>query len=195
VDGVPLWQAADLAPWEATARWLARLHRREIPAASRLLRHDTVHLRRWLERARAMTPPGALDGVEPAAERAIERLASLPVCLVHGELYPSNVLVQGGPDGPRVRPVDWETLGAGPGVLDLAALVSGDWEPQRRDRVVGAYAGGHPRAGAELARDLDAAGLLVALQWLGWSATWSPPAEHRHDWLAEARAAAGRLAG
>jgi hypothetical protein len=30
------------------------------------------------------------------------------------------------------------------------------------------------------------------MQWLGWSAEWMPPAEHRHDWLGEALALAER---
>jgi hypothetical protein len=33
---------------------------------------------------------------------------------------------------------------------------------------------------------LDAARLLLALQWLGWSPDWSPPVAHAHDWEAEA---------
>ena len=28
--------------------------------------------------------------------------------------------------------------------------------------------------------------LHLAIQWLGWSRDWSPPAEHAHDWLADA---------
>jgi hypothetical protein len=39
--------------------------------------------------------------------------------------------------------------------------------------------------------DLDAARLLICVQWLGWAPGWTPPAEHRHDWLAEARQLAG----
>jgi len=31
------------------------------------------------------------------------------------------------------------------------------------------------------------------MQWLGWSADWSPPAEHAHDWLGEAIAMAEQL--
>ena len=35
---------------------------------------------------------------------------------------------------------------------------------------------------------VTSASLLVALQWLGWSDDWTPPPEHRHDWLSEALA-------
>jgi aminoglycoside phosphotransferase (APT) family kinase protein len=113
--------------------------------------------------------------------------------LVHGELYASNVLV----DEPalRVRAIDWETVGLGPGLLDVAALVSGHWSGGERDAVVAAYRAGGAPAGADFDGTLDAARLLVALQWLGWSSTWSPPAEHRHDWQADARLLAERIAG
>jgi thiamine kinase-like enzyme len=99
---------------------------------------------------------------------------------MHGEAYPSNLLVEA---SGRIRPLDFETLGIGAAALDLAALTSGAWDPAERDRVVEAYraASSAPPTAAEL----DAARLMVALQWLGWSPSWTPPAEHRHDWLAE----------
>jgi hypothetical protein len=31
------------------------------------------------------------------------------------------------------------------------------------------------------------------VQWLGWAEGWTPPAEHRHDWLGEGIALAERL--
>jgi hypothetical protein len=36
--------------------------------------------------------------------------------------------------------------------------------------------------------------LHLAVQWLGWSPDWTPPAEHAHDWYAEAVATAETLA-
>ena len=194
VDGVPLWQAAGQEPWEATARWLARLHGTPATRTARLLRYDTSHLLGWARRAVAMTPPGRLDGVERVAARAAELLAQWPRSLIHGEIYPSNVLVQQTGDGPRIRPLDWETVGIGPGVLDLAALTSGDWEPQQRAEIVAAYRAALPAPAADFDAALDAARLFVALQWLGWSDDWSPPPEHRHDWAAEARSLAARMA-
>ncbi len=35
--------------------------------------------------------------------------------------------------------------------------------------------------------------LYIAVQWLGWSRDWSPPAEHAHDWLSEALSLAEEL--
>jgi hypothetical protein len=194
VDGVPLWQREDLAAWEAAARWAARLHALPAVRTPRGLRQDAAHLHRWVDRALAMAPRGALGDVEAAARRAADRLAALPGVRLHGELYPSNVLVGDRPGGPRIRPVDWETAGTGPGVLDLAALIAGDWEPALRERVIAAYRGALGRRPAGFGLALDAARLLVALQWLGWSDSWRPPPEHAHDWAADVRALAGAAA-
>jgi aminoglycoside/choline kinase family phosphotransferase len=183
LDGVTLAEAGTLDAWEQAARTLARLHAAPLPDGDRLLRHDAAHLSRWVERALAAEP--ALRVAEPAARAAVARLAALPAVLVHGEAYPANVVVAGG----RVRLVDWETAGPGPGVLDLAALTSGAWEPGERARVVAAYrdAAVIPPEDA----DLGAARLLVACQWLGWSPTWTPPPAHRHDWLGDVLALTG----
>jgi aminoglycoside phosphotransferase (APT) family kinase protein len=118
----------------------------------------------------------------PAAQVAFARLARLPRTLIHGELYASNVLVS----GDRIAAVDWEMAAIGPGVIDLAALVTG-WDPDSQRRIVAAF-------GEVAPADRAAARLALALQWLGWSARWDAPAEHRCDWLAEAREAASELA-
>jgi hypothetical protein len=197
IAGVPLWQADGELPWLATARWLGRMHARPAPgSAGRLLVRDRAHLMRWVDRAQAFAPRGSLDGVWAPALAAVDTLVALPRSLIHGELYPSNVLVQPGPDSARVRPLDWEMAGVGPGLLDLAALISGEHQPRLRDAILAAYtrqAGvsvSHPQFGS----GLRAARLLVALQWIGWTPGWTPPAEHTHDWAADARAlAAGTM--
>ena len=84
-----------------------------------------------------------------------------------------------------MAPVDWELAAVGPGLTDLAALVSG-WPPPDRAALVAAY-GSEPGVPAFTARDLDFARLQVAIQWLGWAPpAWQPPEEKRHDWLGEA---------
>ncbi len=59
--------------------------------------------------------------------------------MIHGELYPSNVLVS--PDRERLRicPIDWETTSIGPIAIDLAALTTG-WPRPARRALVAAYA-------------------------------------------------------
>lgn len=193
VDGVPLWQAEGIEAWEATARWLARMHAAPVPHGTYLLPYDRAHLRRWVHRAIAMAPDD-LAAVRTPALQAVERLAAWPAAFVHGELYPSNVLVQETSAGPRVRPVDWETAGVGPGLLDLAALTAGDWAPERRARVIAAYRAALSRLPDGFDAALDAARLLVAMQWLGWSRDWAPPPEHSHDWASDAHELAARVA-
>jgi len=41
---------------------------------------------------------------------------------------------------------------------------------------------------------LDHCQVALALQWLGWSAHWTPPARHARDWLEVGIAAAERIA-
>lgn len=199
VHGEPLWNIADLEVWEESARWLARVNARcPAPAAAGLLRYDAAWFAVWLRRARAVAP----DALQTAARvhpRAIECLTAWPSGLVHGEFYASNVLIADGDDGGhRVCAVDWETAGVGPGVLDLAALTAGRWTTEQRERLLLAYHGAWSDAGgagalSDLREALVCARLQVALQWIGWSRDWSPPAEHAHDWLGEATQAAREL--
>lgn len=205
VPGVELWQVGDLGVWESVARWLARFHQAfaaEGGAVSRrnphLLRYGPELLRTWPGRALAVaTARGAgedqrrrLRQVARSYDFVVDRLTTGPQQLVHGELYPSNVLVGRTGASTEVWPVDWEMAGVGSPQLDVAALTGG-WQGREQQALVDAYldelgrapwlgpAGG---AGALL----DACRLHYALQWLGWSAYWSPPREHARDWVSEA---------
>lgn len=183
VAGTELWQHADLSAWQAAARWARRLHDRFLsdpPAGAHLLVRDEAFFRAWIDRAATQTG-GAVQALLPAAQDAVARLLRLPATLIHGELYPSNILIA----DERVAVVDWEMAGVGPGVIDLAALVTG-WPVLEQARIVAAYGGVDPA-------DLAAARLLLALQWLGWSPAWQPPEEHRRDWLTEAAEAAAGI--
>jgi hypothetical protein len=211
VPGVELWQVGELSVWEGVARWLGELHARfagridELRGANPyLLEHSASWYRSWCERARAAlarsddprasTLHDALDGYG----EAIAPLVELPRTFVHGELYPSNVLVVRDDRPLRVCPVDWEMAGIGPGLIDLAALVGG-WDPPERGRLVAAYLSGLPEGDAvrpapdTLSDDLARCRLHLALQWLGWSSDWRPPPEHAHDWIGEASMLAQEL--
>ena len=187
VDGVELWQIGELEAWEEAARWAARLHAEKEPASSHLIRYDADFLRSWIDRAVDFTGGPELRRISSRYETVVERLAALPPVFVHGELYASNVLV--GP-GLRICPVDWEMAGIGPGVLDLAGLVSA-WGNEETARLTRAYREALP--GTFEPEDLDCARLHLAVQWLGWSRQWDPPRAHATNWLGEAVAAADRL--
>jgi hypothetical protein len=212
VPGVELWQVGDLAIWEQVAGWLARFHLRfadrvdEVRAAVPcLLDYDADLLRAWP--TRVVERLGTLhDERLPALRRLLERydrvvdaLAQVPPTLVHGEFYPSNVLVHGSADDLRVYPVDWEMAATGPGLLDLAALVEG-WDPASHDRLVATYhaalvrdGGSRPPSVDQLSLDLDRCRLHLALQWIGWAPDWQPPDEHAHDWVGVALGLGDRL--
>lgn len=181
VDGTPLWQIGDLAVWQEAARWLARLHALPVPDDKALVRYDAAHLQERLELAPA---------TQRCAKRVAERLAALPVRLIHGDFYPANILVE---TGPRIRVVDWETCGTGPAVLDVAALISGRWSEQEREQILDAYLAASSallRLGVD---DLLYARFLLAAQWVGWHDRWRPPPEQRHDWHRELVELSGRL--
>lgn len=207
VPGVELYQVGELETWRAVAAWLAGMHRtlgerlRRGDPPRHLLRHDAEYFRCWPVRARRFAPVAArrqIDGIVERYDRVVERLVRMPVTLLHGEFYASNVLVERSIGGLRICPVDWEMAALGPGLVDLAALVSGGWTEEERRELALAYhtarygRGPAPSVEAFLT-DLDHCRLHLAMQWLGWSPTWRPPREHEQDWLGEAVRVANRL--
>jgi hypothetical protein len=208
VEGDVLWQVGDFETWKEVARWLARMHERFEGRVGEpyehLLDRDESFLGIWIERARAFARDGAHASLGPDAqeriewlaarwEQVVERVAALPRTIIHGEFYASNILV-----APlRVSPIDWELAGRGAALLDLAALTSGNWSEGERAEMARAYQGAltAPTTGgdADLLDALDHCRLQLAVQWLGWDPAWSPPEEHRQDWLGEAVAIAEHL--
>jgi aminoglycoside phosphotransferase (APT) family kinase protein len=210
VPGVALWQIGELETWRNVARWLASFHDafaadHGIRDASHLLRHDSGFYRAWPERALSFTQPadaGRRRALERLAERydeVVRRLESLPATFIHGEFYASNVLVDAGPPSPRVCPIDWENAAIGPGLLDLAALTTGNWSDSERESLALAYrdalatVSGGALPEHEFLSALDWCYLHLAVQWLGWAPEWRAPRAHRYDWLAEALRLADKL--
>lgn len=183
VEGPVLWQVGELDVWCGVAEALAALHRELAGHVDEpcLVRYDAAYYRLWLERAETFAGP--LGIVASRHEEVVERLLALPRTVIHGELYPSNVLVAGS----RVCPIDWELAAAGPGLVDLAALATG-WTGADQGAIIAAY-------GDVDANDLDSCRLHLAVRWLGWSRTWNAPKAHARNWLAEAVGAAERLGG
>jgi hypothetical protein len=182
VEGSELWQFGELDVWQSVARWLADMHSQLAAQADQqhLLRYDGDFYRLWLDRAEEISgdlglPAGLYDDV-------VERLLALPQVLIHGDFYPSNILVA----DERICPVDWELGAAGPALVDLAALTTG-WPEEDQEAIAAAY-------GEVSSQALDCCRLYLAVRWLGWSKDWTPPAEHTTDWRREARLVAERLA-
>ena len=211
IQGVRLSLATDRSAWRQAARWLARFHCRfsgrcdELLRSAPLLQHDAAFYRLWAGRVERFQS-GRLDRFDWASlvethDRAVDRLCRLPPTLIHGEFYPSNILVETGPEGGRIRPVDWEMAAVGPGLIDLAALTSGGWADRERTDMAAAYHDtmldeGRPGPSFDdLLGALDDCRLHLAFQWLGWAHDWSPPRENAQDWLGEALALAGKIRG
>ncbi|MGY1643901.1 phosphotransferase family protein [Geodermatophilus sp. SYSU D00703] len=213
VTGRELYQVGEQAVWHDVARWLAGMHDRFADHAGELhrtrvhlIRYDAGYYRRWLDRARTALGDGdaaeeqrcALGRVGAGLEGVLERLATMPVTFLHGEMYASNVLVAEGVAGRRVCAVDWEMAGLGPGLLDVAALCSG-WDEGTSRALALTYRAalrrrpGWPPGDEEFLVLLDSCSLCVAVQWLGWSPGWSPPRDHARDWLGHAVRLAERL--
>jgi aminoglycoside phosphotransferase len=207
VPGVELYQVGAFRLWKAVASWLADLHARfagagEMPAEVPLLVHDAGFYAMWPERAATLLGEAGreedrrrIQAIGRRYDEVIDRLLSLPRTLIHGEFYASNVLVDERDDRPRVAPIDWELAAVGPGLMDLAALTTG-WDAARARELARTYRerAGPPDEGGEASRrGMAACRLHLAMQWLGWSGSWTPPPEHRRDWLREALEAAGEL--
>jgi hypothetical protein len=197
LDATPLHEIGDLEWWHGTVRWLARLHADCGGASvSSLIRYDEGFYSRWLERARGLGALPADPWLERQHRRAVERLMAARRTFIHGEFYASNVLVGTQEDGSRrISPVDWEMAAFAPGVVDLAALTAGGWSEDERRTLALSYLD-ESRIDLDersFLEELVCARLHIAVQWLGWSPSWSPPPDHRQDWLAEASLAADRL--
>ncbi|MBW3665228.1 MAG: phosphotransferase [Actinobacteria bacterium] len=194
IHGTELWQVGELSVWMEVARWLARFHGQHrllhLAADVPLVRYGSEQLAIWRERLLAAMGASVRPLME-AFDVATAMITEAPATFLHGEFYPSNVLIA---DGGRVRPVDWEMAAIGPGALDLAALLSG-WGHDEQAALIVAYRQGD---GSGLDDDtferlLAACRLQQAAQWLAWSPHWQPPPEHVQDWLAVVQDQAERL--
>jgi hypothetical protein len=191
--------------WTGVASWLARFHSRfagradELRALNpHLLEHSVDWFMLWRERAgaalrRSGDPRAAeVNHLLRGYDEVAAALAAQPRTLVHGEFFPSNVLVAADERPLGVYPIDWELAAVGPALIDLAAFVSG-WGEYERGRLVAAYIDAAGES-ADIAGDLLRCRLHLALQWLGWSpSSWQPPAAQAHDWIGEALAVAEQL--
>ena len=206
VSGRELYKIAELSVWEEAARWLACFHRlaSDVPPSSelRLLDWDRNCYEQCLERARFFRRPktnvdvgnaNRFDWMAAVYTDVIEHLLSRPKSVIHGEFYASNVLVEDEATGVQVCPIDWETAGWGPALIDLAALVAGRWDEEQRSAMVRAYWKGlndeqRNSWGTKqvFQRTLIGCRLHLAVQMLGRPPEWEPPAEHKQDWHREA---------
>jgi Ser/Thr protein kinase RdoA (MazF antagonist) len=198
VDGQVLWQVGEIETWCEALAGIAGLHSTLHPFAgdppSSLLRYDLAFLTEWGRRAAAAVAAAAdtdaddrraLAAVLDRYRPAIEHLLALPQAIIHGELYPSNVVVERTGGHLRVCPIDWEMAAVGPVAIDVAALTGG-WPELQRQLLLTAYAEAAGEQLDELTAAVDVAELHLCVRWLGWAEGWQPPSAHATDWLGRA---------
>src|SRR5687768_17096903 len=203
VTGRPLYEAGGLERWAAVAAWLRALHNRlaefdvdRLRSQVPLITYDYEWYTQWMNRALrffADADPvdsrrsrSALQWLAGRYDRIVERLLSLPRGIIHGEFYPSNVLVTETADDLSVWPIDWEMTSIGPGIIDLAALTAGGWRDDERYALVAAYVDGSGPGAADVnqvAESVMYAQVHLAVQWLGWFGRRQPTPAHARDWL------------
>lgn len=207
IDGEMLSNAGERSVWCAVCRWLAQFHSHfayyplSMQTAPLVLDYNEAFYLRWLDRAtECLKSPRTrfthrsqsdVNELIDYFKSLVPTLCRLPKTFIHGEFYPSNVLIQQLPGSTRISPIDWETAAIGPGLIDLAALTSGDWTDVEQKELVDSYYNSLRESELKPERDvferhLKSCRLTLALRWLGWSASWHPPEEHRQDWFAEA---------
>jgi Ser/Thr protein kinase RdoA (MazF antagonist) len=174
----------DMPRWTAAARWAARFHAatRDLPEdqTSFLPRYDQAHYRRCAARVQSILPslePKERElvsrGLESYAAR-IDWLSALPRCVIHGQLFGTNILLRRGAAAPRILVIDWETAALGPGLFDLVSLSSGKWTREQRHTMWAAYCDAYtmetrePMDWERFCRDVAGVALYQALEWLAW---------------------------
>ena len=137
--------------------------------------YDAAYYEGWAERTfrhagrRRRTLPWLGQLEDRVAEIILELVRSAQT-VIHGECYPSNVLVREG----RIHPVDWETAAIGAGEIDLVCLTE-HWGETIVDRAIAAYVAARFPSGApaRFQRILWAARIYVLFRWMGERGVWS----------------------
>ena len=214
VIGRELYRVGNFSLWEEAARWLASFHQMSNVFAMeasdlRLLQWDMNQFELCLEwaqnslcsRHHGSKVQNKLDDILATYEKVILSLASQPKGLIHGEFFASNVLVDNCENQVRVCPIDWETAGWGPGMMDLAALGAGKWNEAQREAMLRAY---WQVVDESLAAEWGSIAAVrtaytscrfhLAVRMLGQMPNWSPPSAHQHNWLEEAELLAKEVA-
>jgi tRNA A-37 threonylcarbamoyl transferase component Bud32 len=113
----------------SAARAVADFHRLDIAAPKRSAADEVARLQEaqaFLEAAR----PDLVDEVAGMVEAIAIGLESAPSSLIHGDLKPDHILI----DGDRIALIDFDLLGSADPVADVAHLLGFLGKPQERSR-------------------------------------------------------------
>jgi aminoglycoside phosphotransferase (APT) family kinase protein len=113
----------------SAARAVAEFHRLDVDAPPRTIGEELARLheaRQFLASAR----PDLADDVSAMVETVATGLAGAPSALIHGDLKPDHILI----DGDHVTLLDFDLLGRADPIADVAHLVAFLGKPQERAR-------------------------------------------------------------
>jgi hypothetical protein len=203
VEGIQLRHVGEASAWEAAARWTGAFHA-EFASPYRIAVAEALGLPRWVaarmhqtfvsavreihRRTSPRVAAAAISAIARSHPRVVQQLARQGPTLIHGQLYPSNVIVSTGARRRRIAVLDWETAAIGPGIVDLAALVEGRWTAEQRMALVIAYLLGRdgaavPSTVEQTTVELACARLHLCLDLLALPADFDPPTDQSTDWL------------
>jgi len=164
----------------AVARWIGLFHATQAGNAlnsthSYLIRHDRDYYAGWVHRTAEFGRPLLdrypwLDCLPELVEPLVRPLIDAPRTVIHGELYPHNLLKR----GEAIFALDWQSTAVAAGEIDLAALTERwpaayveEWEEEYR-------AARWPIAAPTAHRAvLDAARIHCLCRWLGDRPHWT----------------------
>lgn len=164
----PVDATVRLAAWigQFHAEAEARVKRATLPAVRR---HDAAYFHTWVTRTWRLAYPLRrqypwLAKLCAQYETALPWLFDSPQTIIHGELFPKNVLMR----GKMVYPVDWESAGIAPGELDLASMTD-NWPAKVASACEEQYMTSRWPSGAPsgFSRTMYAAKLFHQFRWLG----------------------------
>lgn len=198
---VLLRHAEDDAVFLKAAAWLGRFHaaqeqRIALARPDGVRVHDVEFFRGWAMRINALAEDWHrcapwLAGVGAGFGGISEVLLASPRTLVHGDLYPQNLLSR---DGDFFL-VDWEAAAIGPGEIDLVTF-SEDWPEEDERQFQREYRAARWPAGAPglFERRLAAAYVFTHLRWVCEHPASAPDGEEAQWRLGELQRWAGRFA-
>jgi thiamine kinase-like enzyme len=111
---------------------------------------------------------------QPARTRALAEFGG-PEVLLHGDLWPANIVMCQAEDGPRARLIDWDHAGVGPISYDISTLLS-RFPPRERSWVLDCYRRSVERLGWTLPSEIVLNQLFETAEWARWTSCLIGPA-------------------
>jgi hypothetical protein len=173
------------------AAWIGRFHllneTRLEELAGIVNRYDFLYYLGWSQRTQELAAPLKLTWLSEVCalyEDHVGELLDGTLTVIHGEYYPKNVLVR---SSGEVVPVDWESAAIAAGEIDVASLMEG-WDDVERRSCLTAYASARWSGCAPpaFARRIALARMYLMLRWLGDPSQWTDD-HHPQKTLAELR--------